>query len=328
MIAGAGAGAPAWPGYCNPVLRSIENRIVFSSAKENIMKNTPVKTLLMAILVGPAMALSLPATSFANHHTGVVKDHQVKPAAAIDMRASKLIGKDVKNAAGESLGEIKDLMVDLKGERVHYAVLGFGGALGLGDKLFAYPVSAFRAGAGNDDLVLNVSKEKLKDAPGFDKDHWPAWGSDQYRRDVDRYHGNKAGSASAQLMRASKLIGKNVDDRAGKDAGEIKDLVVNLGTGRVRYAVLEFDKAWSLNDKLVALPMRAFTIPRDANHDLVVNVSRERISQARAFDKDHWPDMASAKYRHDMDAYLTGYRSERVARRHHAGDDAVKSSGQ
>ena len=291
------------------------------------MKTTLKKTLLMAALVAPAVAVSLPATSFAKDQAVVMKDGAVKHGTAVDMRASKLIGKDVKNAAGEGLGEIKDLMVDLKGERIHYAVLSFGGALGMGDKLFAYPISAFRAGAGNDDLVLNVNKEKLKDAPGFDKDHWPEWAKDNYRRDVDRYHGSKASLASAQLMRASKLIGKDVDDRAGKKAGEINDLVVNLGTGRVRYAVLEFDKAWSLNDKLVALPMRAFTVPRDSDKDLVVNVSRERISQAHTFDKNNWPDLASSKYRHDMDSYLTGYRSERVARRHHTADGDVKSSG-
>jgi sporulation protein YlmC with PRC-barrel domain len=291
------------------------------------MKTTLKKTLLITVLAAPAMALSLPMAAFAKDQAVVMKDGQVKPGTAVDMRASKLIGKDVRNADGESLGEIKDLMVDLKGERVHYAVLSFGGALGLGDKLFAYPVSAFHAGAGKDDLVLNVSKEKLKDAPGFDKDTWPEWSKDNYRRDVDRYHGYKTRVASAQLMRASKLIGKNVDDRAGKDAGKINDLVVNLGTGRVRYAVLEFDKAWSLNDKLVALPMRAFTVPGDSDKDLVVNVSRERISMAHTFDKNNWPDLASAKYRHDMDAYLSGYHSERVARRQRAANADISSSG-
>lgn len=268
------------------------------------------KALMMSVLV-PAIGLPLAGPAFATHEDG--KPHQVRAASAIDMRASKLIGKEVKNAAGENLGEINDLMVDLKGERVRYAVLSFGGALGVGDKLFAYPVSAFKQAADKDELVLNVSKEKLKDAPGFDKDKWPDWTKDAYRRDVDRYHGSKA-MAAGQLMRASKLIGKNVDDRAGKDAGEIEDLVVNLGSGRVRYAVLEFDKAWSLDDKLVALPMRAFTVPADADRDLVVNISRERVRDARAFDKDHWPDMTSAEYRRDMDRYLSGYRTDNTAR--------------
>ena len=242
---------------------------------------------------------------------------------ALDMRASKLMGKEVKNAKGENLGEIKDLMVDMKSGQVPYAVLSFGGIAGLGDKLFAYPVSSFKPSANSDELVLNVDQERLKNAPGFDKDKWPDWTNNNYRSEIDRYHNSpsaKTASASSGLMRASKVLGKDVNDRQGKDAGEIEDLVVNLGNGKVHYAVLDFDKAWSPDDKLVALPLKAFTIPSDPDKDLVLNASRDTIKAAKAFDEKQWADLNKPDFKRSMDTSLARFKAD-------TGGTASGSSG-
>jgi hypothetical protein len=74
---------------------------------------------------------------------------------------------------GDDIGKIHELMIDMSYGRVAYAVLQFGGVMGLGDKLFAIPWEAFSAGDDSDEYVLNVDKEVLKDAKGFDKDDWP-----------------------------------------------------------------------------------------------------------------------------------------------------------
>jgi sporulation protein YlmC with PRC-barrel domain len=87
--------------------------------------------------------------------------------------ASTMIGNKVVNPEGEELGSIKDLMIDLDDGQVAYAVLSFGGFLGLGDKLFAIPWEAFSFEAEDHTAILDVDKEVLKNAPGFDKDHWP-----------------------------------------------------------------------------------------------------------------------------------------------------------
>jgi sporulation protein YlmC with PRC-barrel domain len=67
-----------------------------------------------------------------------------------DMRISQLIGMDVRNAEGKDLGEINDVVVDVDSGKVHYAVLGFGGFLGMGEKLFAFPLSAFQVTSDGD----------------------------------------------------------------------------------------------------------------------------------------------------------------------------------
>lgn len=91
------------------------------------------------------------------------------------MRADELRDIDVTNPLGEDLGSIKEVVLDLQTGRVAYAVLSFGGFLGMGDKLFAIPWEMMKIAPREDEwkLVLDVTKEQLKDAPGFDKDHWP-----------------------------------------------------------------------------------------------------------------------------------------------------------
>jgi sporulation protein YlmC with PRC-barrel domain len=101
------------------------------------------------------------------------------------LSASTLKGDDVVNRRGEDLGIIEDLMIDLDRGRVAYAVLSFGGFLGMGDKLFAIPWEALTIDTAEKRFVLNVSKELLERAPGFDKSNWPdmadpAWGVELY----------------------------------------------------------------------------------------------------------------------------------------------------
>ena len=108
--------------------------------------------------------------------------HHTKPVV---LSATSINGDNVKNADGEHLGHIEELMIDLGTGKVAYVVLSFGGFLGMGNKLFAIPWAAFTLDAENKEFVLNVSQEKLENAPGFDKNNWPVmtrreWGCEIY----------------------------------------------------------------------------------------------------------------------------------------------------
>jgi sporulation protein YlmC with PRC-barrel domain len=101
------------------------------------------------------------------------------------LSASSITSDEVKNPQGESLGKIEDLMIDLNSGRVAYAVLSFGGLLGMGTKLFAIPWESLTVDTADKSLLLNVAKETLENAPGFDKENWPdmtnpEWGSGIY----------------------------------------------------------------------------------------------------------------------------------------------------
>jgi sporulation protein YlmC with PRC-barrel domain len=102
------------------------------------------------------------------------------------LSASTLKGDKVRNSAGEDLGVVDELMIDLGSGRIAYAVVSFGGVLRMGNKLFAVPWNAMQVDEDEKCLILNVDKRTLETAPGFDKDNWPdmadvSWGSSVYR---------------------------------------------------------------------------------------------------------------------------------------------------
>ena len=95
------------------------------------------------------------------------------------MKSSHLVGKSVENPQNEGLGKIENLAIDPHSGRIIYGVLSYGGILGIGDKLFAIPWSALTLDTDNKCFILDVSKERLEQAPGFDKDHWPSQADEQ-----------------------------------------------------------------------------------------------------------------------------------------------------
>ncbi len=108
------------------------------------------------------------------------------------MAADTLTGEKVVTQEGKDLGNITHIMLNVVEGTVAYAVLSFGGILGLGEKLFAVPWAALALDVDNKWFVLNVDKERLKDAPGFDKDHWPAMADATWAREVEAYYGPMA----------------------------------------------------------------------------------------------------------------------------------------
>ena len=107
------------------------------------------------------------------------------------MGADTLVGNEVYNKDAQDLGEIKEIMLDMRSGRVSYAVLSFGGFLGMGGKLFAVPWDALKLDTENKRFVLDVSKERLEGAPGFDKTHWPDMADVTWQKGIHAYYGTK-----------------------------------------------------------------------------------------------------------------------------------------
>ncbi len=105
------------------------------------------------------------------------------------MSASTLSGDDVKNAQGENLGQVKDIMLDTENNRVAYYVLSFGGVLGVGDKLFAIPPEAMKLNTNDNCFIMDIDKDRLKKAEGFDKDHWPNMADPTFRSNLYQHYG-------------------------------------------------------------------------------------------------------------------------------------------
>ena len=103
--------------------------------------------------------------------------------------ASTLRHDRVVNLEGQEIGHIEELMIDVTTGRVAYAVMAFGGFLGLGGKLFALPWSALTVDEAKRRFVVNVTRESLAKMPGFDKRHWPDLNDLEYATGVYRQWG-------------------------------------------------------------------------------------------------------------------------------------------
>jgi hypothetical protein len=104
------------------------------------------------------------------------------------MLASTLTGDEVVNREGEVLGTIDEIMLDVPMGRIAYAVLSSGGFLGIGEKLFAIPWGALTLDTENKCFILDVSKERMAQAPGFDQDHYPSLADQTWAANVHKYY--------------------------------------------------------------------------------------------------------------------------------------------
>lgn len=104
------------------------------------------------------------------------------------MSVESLIGNEVYNHQEEDIGDIKEFMLDMNSGSVSYAVLSFGSFLGMGEKLFAVPWQALTLDTENKRFILDADKEKLKDAPGFDKDNWPNMADQTWENDIHSFY--------------------------------------------------------------------------------------------------------------------------------------------
>ena len=101
--------------------------------------------------------------------------------------AEKVKGTDVYNRAGEKLGSVEDIMIDKVSGRAIYAVMSFGGFLGMGEKHHPLPWATLKYDTQKGGYVVNLDKKQLEGAPNYDRDSEFKW-TPEYGRKVDSYY--------------------------------------------------------------------------------------------------------------------------------------------
>ncbi|MFT0892455.1 PRC-barrel domain-containing protein [Pseudochelatococcus sp. G4_1912] len=104
--------------------------------------------------------------------------------------ADKVAGTTVYNAEGENLGSIHDLMIDKQTGRVAYAVMSFGGFLGMGSDYHPLPWSTLTYDTNMGGYVVHLTREQLEGGPTFSEDEDPHWGDRDYEKRVHDYYGS------------------------------------------------------------------------------------------------------------------------------------------
>jgi sporulation protein YlmC with PRC-barrel domain len=267
---------------------------------------------------------------------GMQKDvaSQAKQETSVPIRASKLIGMDVYNHQNQHLGAIKDVVLDQTGTNVGYAVVAYGGVLGVGDKLFAIPYRSLEYSSVKDSRIyLSLDEQAIRNAPGFNKDVWPdKAASAEYFKQADQYYDKNgmARPAAGRIegvaptlapaaapvtpapvtegltwsRRLTSLLGTDVQSPTGESLGDVKDVILDWKTGKVQYDVLSFGGVLGIGDKLFAVPPAALKSKTDAK-ELVLGIDQQRLKDAPGFDKDNWPNFTDAQWQKTNDQFYT-----------------------
>lgn len=147
----------------------------------------------LIIILLAMVGLFLGTNGFTQAKKGpVVEDKTIKTSEDQRINAymvEKIIGSNVINVKGETLGKIDNLVVDIDSGRILYAVLQSGGFLGIGDKLLPVPWESLAALPSEGIFFLNQSKEQMEKAPAFEKDKLPNMGDRQWGEGILKYYG-------------------------------------------------------------------------------------------------------------------------------------------
>jgi sporulation protein YlmC with PRC-barrel domain len=142
-------------------------------------------------------------------------------------------------------------------------------------------------------FVLDATEDEMREFRRFSSDARPDWNR------------STADAAAMRYRRASDLLDADLKDSSGEDVGDVEDIVVNLGSGKVRYGVAQFDPSWFELGKLVVVPLKDVQAEDRDGTDLVITADREALRDAPSFDKDDWPDLNDNTFRRDLDRYAS-----------------------
>jgi hypothetical protein len=106
-----------------------------------------------------------------------------------NIRASRVEGTDVYNAENEHLGHIDDLVIGKRDGEVKYAIMSFGGFLGIGEEYHPVPWNALTYDSDRGGYVIGMSRQELTEAPHYARQKEPDWGDPVYGRRINDYYG-------------------------------------------------------------------------------------------------------------------------------------------
>jgi sporulation protein YlmC with PRC-barrel domain len=189
------------------------------------------------------------------------------------------------------VGKIDDLIVS-HNNFVPFAVISSGGALGIGDKKIAVPMSELGCSEGT--ARLSATAEQLKNASKTATGEWTSYSNQEWTRDIDGFYGQprRFPSTDSHFHKASKLMGKEVKNDQGERLGKVKDLIISQNNF-VTFAIVSVGGAVGIGDKQIAVPMTDLnhsedTITVAATADQLKNASKTATGDWMAYSDQEW----------------------------------------
>lgn len=117
--------------------------------------------------------------------------------------------------------------------------------------------------------------------------------------------GKKLANTPVQFLTASTITGNKVYNGSDEKLGEVKDLMLNIHSGKIEYVVIEFGGFLGIGEKYFAVPFKSLLLDTK-RHAFIFNQQREVMEKAPGFDKDHWPETNSNHWE-DINTYWGGF---------------------
>lgn len=227
-------------------------------------------------------------------------------------RTPDLIGKTVRNNAGDSLGHIEDFVVNMKNGHIAYAVLAHGEVLGFGGKMFAVDAADLKMAEDRSALLFDVTKDDLEKASGFDANKWPSQPDDRLRG--NKRGGNTVGSAvgkaadavasvadkDAELRRVTAIMRLAVKSQDGESLGQVAGLAMDLHNRKVVYVAMSRGGIAGVGTKYYALPWNALeckSLDKTAHKVFVIHASKDDFDKNGGFEWRNWPDEPDSHFK-------------------------------
>lgn len=212
-----------------------------------------MKTIQLGLLISIVPVLNL-LTAYAETEKQVALASPLPgtKGGAASWRASQVMGLNVKNAADETIGEVKDLVLDMKSGEVLAVIISSGGFLGIADTLSAVPVSALRYDVPSKAFKTELTKEQLIKAPQFKTNAWPDYNDATSTEALRSYRDSIGGDVTApdNTAQNEKEINKDAVNPTDQGNSE-KDVQI---TKDIRSGIM--DKDLSFNAKNIKIITR------------------------------------------------------------------------
>lgn len=215
-------------------------------------------------------------------------------------RATRLLNEPLKNTQGVKLGKIDELVLTPELNVVSYAVVTRGGLFGLGQRRYAIPWSAMRAGLG-DTIVAPIDEREFDQDHGFRANLWPTEGDPRWLsragQRTERVTFDVQPTAEQKEIRrrrVNKILGMTARDLDDQRVGTVRDMVIAMDSGEIPFTIVSYGGLFGMGNKYTAVPANSIEFW------LAERVARvqvdEQILHANAFDPRYFPDLADPTY--------------------------------
>lgn len=236
-----------------------------------------------------------------------------------EQSARRLLGQNLRNQTGETLGEVKDLVVNPQSGRVVFALVGSGGFLGFGEKFRAVPFSALERDESTGRLTLSVDKVRWEAAPTVARRDFAALSAEGRIREIHDYFreagvvgaiDESAGLAqtthsdrSNQLMSVERVLGREVVN-AGQEVGQVDDVMVNF-ENRHASAIIDPDDDYTGSSERYLIGFSRLMPATEEGRPLSTSLTSDDFKKAQPIAEDWW--LANADTPFIWSTYGYGY---------------------